>query len=63
MRLTTEDLEALASVYAVSVNRLMAPPDAERLVDRMERAQSILDKLSERDLERWLAIGESLADP
>lgn len=61
MRLTTEDLEALATLYGASVAQLQAPPEAASLVARMERAQAILSELSPEDLERWLAIGESLA--
>jgi transcriptional regulator with XRE-family HTH domain len=61
MRITTEDLQALAALYGASIAQLQGPPDLARLTARMERAQAVLDNLSDEDLERWLALGESLA--
>lgn len=61
MRLTTDDLEALARLYGATIAQLQAPPDLAELTRRMERAQNVLAALSEEDLDRWLAIGESLA--
>ena len=61
MRLTTDDLEALARLYGATVAQLQGPPDLAVLTRRMERAQNVLAALSDEDLDRWLGIGESLA--
>lgn len=61
MRLTTEDLQALATLYGATITQLQGPPDLARLTERLERAQAVLADLSDEDLDRWLAIGESLA--
>lgn len=60
MKLSTEDLEALARIYGATVHQVQMPPEAAELVARLDRAQSIIDGLSPDDLERWLGIGESL---
>ncbi len=61
MKLNTEDLQRLAEFYGASIPQLLAPPEVEKLTARIGRAQGILAALGEDDLERWLAIGESLA--
>lgn len=63
MRLSTKDLQRLAEVYGATVAQILTPPEVAALTARMERAQSILSGLSDEDLERWLAIGESLSRP
>src|ERR1700722_20138453 len=60
MKLSTEDLEALARIYGATVHQVQMPPEAAELVSRLDRAQSIMDSLNPTDLERWLALGESL---
>lgn len=60
MKLSTEDLEALARIYGATVHQVQMPPEAAQLISRLDRAQTIMDGLSPADLERWLGIGESL---
>jgi hypothetical protein len=60
MKLSTADLENLARLFGATIHQIQNPPDAANLVRRLDRTQEIIVGLNETDLERWLAIGESL---
>jgi transcriptional regulator with XRE-family HTH domain len=60
MKLSTADLEALASLYGATVHQLQMPPEAADLVARLDRAQAILAGLSKEDLDYWIGMGERL---
>lgn len=62
MRLSTEDLEKLATIYDATPRQLMAPPLAADLVTTLDRAQGIIETMSKTALEHWLSIGETLAE-
>lgn len=60
MKLSTEDLEALAHLYSATVNQLQMPPTVAEMVARMDRAQAVLAGLSKEDLDAWISMGERL---
>lgn len=59
--MTTDNLEALASLYEVSVCQLISPPTDATRIDFLERAATLLDKLPPDDADYWVGMGERLA--
>ena len=59
--LTSKDLENLAALYGISRRQLDNDPAAGDLIAFLERAQHVIERMSREDLERWIAIGESLS--
>ncbi len=60
--LTTADLGRLADLYSITVGQLIQHPDEADLVHTLERVQKALSGMSPDDIERWIALGESLSD-
>ena len=60
MKLSTSDLERLAIIYGATLSQLQAAPQSAGIVARLDRTQQIVKRMSPDDLERWLALGESL---
>lgn len=58
--LTTRDLEDLATIYGITRRQLEFSPTAAEMIAFLDRAQHIIEDMPAVDLERWLAIGESL---
>ena len=61
MKLSTQDLQALAQIYGATITQLQAPPSSADLVAKLDRAQTIIEKLDPDALEQWLAVGDTLA--
>ena len=61
MQLSTSDLTALAALYRARVSQLLAHPGSADLVEKLDRAQAIIDSLDSDELDHWLAIGVALA--
>jgi transcriptional regulator with XRE-family HTH domain len=59
--LTSKDLEKLAKLYGISSRQLEYHPSAEEMIAFLDRAQQVIERMSREDLERWIAIGESLS--
>lgn len=55
-----EVLESLAKIYGISRRQIENPPEAAELIAFFDRAQHVVEGLDKDDLDRWLAIGESL---
>lgn len=59
--LTSNELENLAKLYGISRRQLEHDPSAEEIIAFLDRAQNIIERMSKEDLERLIAIGESLS--
>ena len=59
--LTSKELESLAELYGISRRQIEHSPDAADMIAFLDRAQHVIESISPEDLERWIAIGESLA--
>lgn len=59
--LTSNELESLAKLYGISRRQLEHDPEAKELIVFLDRAQHVIERMSQEDLERWIAIGESLS--
>ncbi len=59
--LTSKELESLAELYGISRRQIAHSPDAADMIAFLDRAQQVIESISPEDLERGIAIGESLA--
>ena len=60
MKLSTDDLEALAEIYGCTATQLAAPPAAANLVSTLDSLQQIACDMDPDILARWLQIGRDL---
>jgi len=60
MKLSTQDLESLASLYAATPSQLLAPPASAEMVELLDRVQSILSGMDADTRSQWLALGDKL---
>lgn len=63
MPITTLDLERLAEVYGITRSQIEHSPELSGMVTFLDRAKEIIKDMPAEDLDRWLAIGESLRRP
>lgn len=61
--ITTLDLERLAEVYGITRSQIEHSPELSDMVTFLDRAKEIIKDMPAEDLDRWLAIGESLRRP
>ena len=54
------DLQKLAALYNISTSQLTASPDQAQLVDKLDRAQRIMQAMDARSIEAWLHMGEAV---
>lgn len=59
--LTFKELESLAKLYGISRKQIAHSPNTAEMIAFLDRAQSIIENIDAEDLERWIAIGESLS--
>ena len=60
MKLSTQDLESLATLYGASPSQLLAPPASAEMVELLDRVQSILSDMDAETRSQWLALGDKL---
>ena len=63
MKISTADLERLATVYDATVTQIVSPPKAATLVNNLDRFQAIIDGMSADQVDRILTFLESSHTP
>lgn len=60
--ITLDNMRLLAGAYGIKVGSLLLNPDESELAERLDRAQTVLLSLPPERVERWLGMGEDLAE-
>lgn len=60
--ITLDNLRLLAEAYGIKVGSLLLNPEESELAERLHRAQNVLLSLPAEKVERWLGMGEDLAE-
>lgn len=60
--ITLDNLRLLAEAYGIKVGSLLLNPEENELAERLHRAQNVLLSLPPERVERWLGMGEDLAE-
>jgi len=60
--ITLDNLRLLAGAYGIKVGSLLLNPEESELAERLDRAQTVLLSLPPERVERWLGMGEDLAE-
>ena len=60
--ITLDNLRLLAEAYGIKVGSLLLNPEENELAERLHRAQNVLLALPADRVERWLGMGEDLAE-
>ncbi len=62
MAIDEKTFRAIAGLYGIQPQKLLASPKDSDIVDFLEKMHKIIEKMDDETREQWISIGEKLVD-